>query len=485
MEEMAFARLRGRLSLAFVMLSASVVAWACGSGTSSEFPDFGTGTGAGGDDAAVVLFGGEGGPGDGGGGSVDSGCTGIACKRVYCPGGGTTSLSGTVVSPRPGDPDPIYNAIVYVPNAPVAQFTEGVTCDRCGAAVSGEPIAVALTGVDGKFVLKDIPVTNDLPVVIQLGRWRRQITISTVTACADTPLTTDQTRFPRNHGEGDIPKIALKTGDSDSPECVLRKMGIEDAEFTNPGAGGRIELYRGALSSPPTLAGTPPASDLLGNGATMNKYDLVLLPCDGNDFSPDGPSMKNIESYANLGGRIFASHYSYNWIKQQQPPSKWASVVTWDPAPTLPAPSETVPGYINTTFPKAQAMSMWLQQLGAADGGVIPTLLQPRRDIDSVNGSTLEWIAEKSPDRVGHFSFETPLDVDAGAECGRVVFNDFHTVNVFGGQTGTFPAECTDRTQPLTSQERVFEFMLFDLSSCVQKDDLPPVPPPTPPGTLK
>ena len=30
--------------------------------------------------------------------------------------------------------------------------------------------------------------------------------------------------------------------------------------------------------------------------------------------------MKNLEAYANLGGRIFASHYSFSWIKQQTPP---------------------------------------------------------------------------------------------------------------------------------------------------------------------
>jgi hypothetical protein len=127
-------------------------------------------------------------------------------------------------------------------------------------------------------------------------------------------------------------------------------------------------------------------------------------------------------------------------------------------------------------------MSDWLQHLGAADGGVIPSLWQPRRDVDSLSASSeaLGWIRTKSPDQLDHFSFNTPLGVDAGDQCGRVVFNDFHTVNVYGGQTGIFPAECADKTQPLTSQERVFEFMLFDLSSCVQKDDLPPVGPPPP-----
>src|SRR4029078_8563283 len=97
---------------------------------------------------------------------------------------------------------------------------------------------------------------------------------SRVAACADAAGPSRLTRLPRNQGEGDIPKMALKTGDSDSPECVLRKMGIDDAEFTNPDGGGRIGVYRGALAAPPTLPATPPVSALLASAATMNKYDL-------------------------------------------------------------------------------------------------------------------------------------------------------------------------------------------------------------------
>jgi hypothetical protein len=470
-----------RARLVFVVATSvmAVSVWiGCGTEDGSVFGDQATGDDGGNGDVTTTTFGGDGAPvGDGGN------CTGLACKKVVCPGGGTTSLSGTVVSPRPGDPDPIYNAIVYVPNAPVAPFTEGVSCDRCGAAVSGSPIAVAQTGIDGKFTLTDVPVSNDLPLVVQIGRWRRQVKVPVVASCADTKLAPDLTRLPRNHTEGDIPKTALKTGDSDSPECVLRKMGIDDAEFTAPGGGGRFELYRGILSSPPTLAaGVPDASVVLDDLTTMKKYDLVLLPCDGDVFAPDTPSMQNLQKYADLGGRIFASHYSYEWIKNAPSPPAWSTLVSWDPAPVLPPPGTVVPGVINTSFPKGAAMSQWLQQLGAADGGVIPQLWQPRRDVDAVvdGGGAIEWISEQTFGNVGHFSFNTPLGADAGDECGRVVFNDFHTVDVYGGQTGVFPAECTDKTQPLTSQERVFEFMLFDLSSCVQKDDQPPPPPPPP-----
>lgn len=459
---------RGLLRFAILITCLSAATWA------------GCGSEAGPDDASPIL--GEMTITPPFGDASPDACTGIACMRVNCgEDAGTTSLSGTVVSPRPGDPDPIYNALVYVPNATVEPFTEGVSCDRCGAVVSGNPISIALTGVDGKFVLTDVPVVADLPVVIQLGRWRRQIKVSTVTACANTPLTADQTRLPRNRTEGDIPKMALKTGDSDSPECVLRKMGIDDSEFTAPNGGGRIEVYRGILANPPVLnGGSPPASAFLDDLNRMKRYDLVLLPCDGSGFTPTDTTMQNLEAYAGLGGRIFASHFSYEFIRRAPAPSKWPDVVDWNPTPTIPPADAAIPGYIDTSFPKGKAMSDWLQNLGAANGGVISTLWQPRRDVNDINGDTLAWIRTKAPDpvHIEHFSFNTPVGVDAGAQCGRIVFNDFHTVNVFGGQTGIFPSECSNRAAPLTPQERVFEFMLFDLSSCVQKDDLPPVPPP-------
>src|SRR5205823_6021939 len=92
-------------------------------------------------------------------------------------------------------------------------------------------------------------------VVIQLGKWRRIVPI-TVTACTNNVMTTAQTHLPRNRTEGNVPRFAVSTGDVDTLECVLRKMGVEDAEFVNPSisgghptASGRVHVYQGGYNA--------------------------------------------------------------------------------------------------------------------------------------------------------------------------------------------------------------------------------------------
>src|SRR5690349_2953519 len=66
-------------------------------------------------------------------------CTNLECQIKECvddPAG--TRLIGTVTDPAGARP--IYNAVVYVPNAPVAPLTAGASCERCDAAHSGAPL---------------------------------------------------------------------------------------------------------------------------------------------------------------------------------------------------------------------------------------------------------------------------------------------------------------------------------------------------------
>src|SRR5688572_5194391 len=82
-------------------------------------------------------------------------CVGIGCMQVNCPGGTTTSLSGTVYAPN--GTLPLYNVTVYVPLSAVAPFNEGAGCDQCGVELSGSPLVQATTDTEGRFLLQNVP----------------------------------------------------------------------------------------------------------------------------------------------------------------------------------------------------------------------------------------------------------------------------------------------------------------------------------------
>jgi N-acetylneuraminic acid mutarotase len=155
------------------------------------------------------------------------------------------------------------NAVVYVPNAAVTPFTSSVSCDNCAQA-SGSPLVGGTTAVDGTFRLNNAPVGSNIPLVVQIGRWRRQVTIPTVTACTNTAVSASLTRLPRNKTEGDIPKQAFVTGRVDALECVLRKIGVDDSEFTNAIGNGRIHLYAAGGPGHTAYAGVANSGDVYG-----------------------------------------------------------------------------------------------------------------------------------------------------------------------------------------------------------------------------
>src|SRR5437762_9674641 len=129
--------------------------------------------------------------------------------------------------------------------------------------------------------------------------------------------------MPRNQTEGDIPKIAVATGSVDEVECVLRKVGIDDTEFTNPTGTGRINLYTGsgavgtggARIDASSLTETQLTSDL----ATLKQYDVLMLPCQGGAYTKNAAQLANFIKYADAGGRVYASHYSYVWMNNNPP----------------------------------------------------------------------------------------------------------------------------------------------------------------------
>jgi len=117
-------------------------------------------------------------------------CDKLCANRVTCDGGATTSISGTVYDPAGWNP--LYNVIVSIPNAPLDPVLAGAaTCPVCDAEVSGQPIASVRTDADGHFVLENVPWGVDFPLVMQLGKWRRQVTVTAAMVthqCADNPI---------------------------------------------------------------------------------------------------------------------------------------------------------------------------------------------------------------------------------------------------------------------------------------------------------
>jgi hypothetical protein len=435
----------------------------------------------------------------GGGGTT---CVNLQCKQVTCAGTATTSISGVVYDPAGIHPLPNVN--VYVPNAAVAPLTSGATCDPCSAGLSGVPLVKTTTDVNGKFKLDDMPVDTNVPVVIQLGKWRRQIKVTT-TACTDVVVAAGLTRFPRNKSEGDIPKIALSTGGADPLECLLRKIGIDDAEFTNPSGTGRVNLYAGGGGSTKAYSGgaTFPLATQLWNqldpspAATppiygLKAYDVTLLSCEAlsKNTTPDFRSNKPdsaliaMQQYVNGGGRVFGSHYHYVWMYGSStlaaPYDAWASMVSWNTTNvTLSSPTQET---VLTSFPKALTMNQWMQSPGVLAATVVPPAPAPsrfpvnggRRSIVSITDpSILLWIQTTTSAYPQYFSFDTPVGAAAGAACGRFVFSDIHVAS--GDSTGPdFPTGCTTSKTSMSAQEAALEFMFFDLASPVCGGTTPP-----------
>jgi hypothetical protein len=419
--------------------------------------------------------------GDSGGAQA---CTNLCLKQVTCSGGGTTSVSGTVYDPA--DNDPLYNVAVYVPNAPLAQIVHGATCDQCGSALSGDPLVATLTDASGHFKLDNVPVATNVPLVFQVGKWRRRITLPAITQCADNPIADKTlTRLATKPGEtspdDDIPFIALTTGGADPFECLPLKIGIDRGQFTNQGSGGRVNLYQGAGGSA-LAGGSPSAAGFWSDEGQLKSYDIVMMGCEGDTHPEEKPqaALQAMFDYGNAGGRVFGTHYHYYWIESGVSP--WPTTATFAHHDTNSTPQSNWDVLIDQSFPKGQAFAQWMVNVGASTTlGQFP-LDSSRWDVDLVNTqpanapTSSRWVYQtyQSSEVDEYYSFNTPVNVDPSMQCGKVVFSDLHVASA--DQTGgTFPNNCTTKT--MSAQEKALEFLLFDLSSCVQNDSQPPAPP--------
>jgi len=410
-------------------------------------------------------------------------CEGLQCKIVNCSAKGLppTTISGTVYAPNGSLP--LFGVTVYVPASDPGPLADGATCGNCAASLPGGVITQVLTDEEGHFSLPDVPATNDVPLIITTGKWRRQLKLPTVAACQETALPVDATRLPKTKAEGDIPRIAITTGNADALECLVRKLGIADSEFTTDSGDGRVHLYNGnganqfAPGFPGGTGAFKNATTLWGTTAKLSKYDVAILSCEGGQYPGTKPqaSMQALHDYAGLGGRVFLSHWHNIWIGGENgAPSHgipaWQSIGTWNYA--APQDQENTIASIDQTVTKGVSFAKWLKNVQASTTlGQIP--VSGARYTLPMNNATksdrrvyLEPALSNNHVSVQDLEFTTPIEEPVEKRCGKVVFSDMHVSSNSQSRPGVpFPNDCSNT--PLTPQEKALAFILFDISSCV------------------
>ena len=452
-----------------------VSAAGCGSSETSGFED--PNASSGGLDGSGPIFG----NGDGGEGSTA--CQNLQCQQKTCAGGGDTTVSGTVFAPN--GKLPLYNAIVYVPNTQPDALTKGATCDKCGA-VTGNPVVSAISDSSGKFTLKNVPVGKDIPLVIQIGKWRRQVTIPSVAECTETKLTDPElTRLPKKQSEGDMPQIALTTGGCDKLGCMLPKVGIDPSEFglESDGPSKAVHTYLGSGAGGIAPAGAPPgaplASTLWSDLTKLMKYDLTILSCEceehldnkgGNATGAPFTVMTRLHEgrRPHLHDRLHVHLVPLRGRRAAED----RRLVAWRRAP----------GRLTDVVRQHASRRARRSSTGSQVVGATTTKGQLKPDVVWGNiisldaNKTQAWAESGNPNAAERvFTVNVPVGVPADQQCGKGVHIDAHLNQLPPDVVDTtYPAGCNS---PMKPGENLLAFFFFDLASCIQNDGEPPKPP--------
>lgn len=425
-------------------------------------------------------------------------CVNLECQIDSCGGHPeNTTISGTVFAPN--GTLPLYNVIVYVPNAPLSPLTPGVTCDQCGVIASGSPVTSVLSDAKGHFTITGAPSGTNIPLAMQVGKWRREIVIPEVDPCVDNHVgdvvngVEQLTRLPRKHSEGDMPHIAITTGTCDHLACIMPKIGIDSSEFApGPTSASQkptaaVSFYSGGGATAPS--GSPPAQPFWNDVNQLKNFDLAIFSCECHEPNDANvTSYQAVRQYLDSGGRIFTTDFMYVWYKDSPDTNLSSSPWQWPGG----APGGGHPIMIDYGFPKGQALSDWMYNVASIPPYKTQMLIQPpvKNSFESpvtfdnvwaINPKYgLEWSHSgpsndplNPPQHPRVITMNMPSAKSADSQCGKGVHIDLH-VSTVDQIESDFPVGCTNE---MHEPELVTTFFFFDVSSCIQDDTKPPEPP--------
>jgi hypothetical protein len=365
----------------------------------------------------------------------------------------------------PNGTDPVPRAFAYVPRS-LTPIPSGVACDTC--AVLEDPSWVSVeTGIDGRFTLDlaQVPLDEPVTLAIRKGRFRKVTEI--VPECGTVGAAVAATTLPGASAAGDLPRLAVASGNADHLDALLVELGITE-----------FDCFEGRTTStqncPAAQATGERIVTLLEDATRLSQYSILFLSCAPNIWSSYSSAQRaaivaNLGAWVAQGGRMFVTDHSYDYIAQT-----WPEAVAWHgPERAAPSPWEvgTLAGkganvglapaagstYTGTIDDAAIADWLALPEIGvtsaptiALTGWLAPWTVQrslPAGTTQLVHG-TVDWDYAGS----GRTTEELPLTSQFLVnDCGRVIYSSYHTTS----------------GASLTAQERILEYLVLDVASCL------------------
>ena len=375
---------------------------------------------------------------------------------VTCDGGGVTTITGTVLAGTDSTRGfgSRIRSTTRSSTSRAARCSPSPPAPRATSARRPQSALVsAVTGVDGKFTLMNPPVGTNMPLVIQLGHWRRVVSVN-VTACHGQRRSPPRRRTCRATARrGTSRSSRSPPATSTSLECVLRKMGIDDGEFTNPVLSGSVPTGAGRVHVYQAHPGN--AGD---GGAVIDDDDAARGRARRHaDDARTATTWSSSPARADATTSRRRDQTERHQLRQRGRPRLRDALqlrVALQRRARSPAPrpgTSTQGSYrrpahrasSTQTFPKGQALSRRGSQLVGASTtlGQIPVQrraqrLRPASSRRRSAGCTRRRRTRRCPSttRSTRRSARPPAK-----QCGRVLFSDFHVENAAGDERATFP----------------------------------------------